>query len=290
MQPHSKQTMMSRRTFLKASLAVGIPVAGATTVYGTRIEPFNLEITERRIPLQSLPATFENYKIIHITDLHYGSWLDKDWFTEVNILINSQEPDLVAITGDFTSLGDVAPHADDLIEILSAIQATDGVVAVLGNHDHWANVEQIREVLQAANVTELPNTSIVIERNGEAITIAGLDDVWFEKHDMPELSSTLPDDTPRILLVHEPDIADTVAKLGQFALQLSGHTHGGQIRLPLIGAPYLPHLGRLYPIGHYKIRDMQLYTNRGIGMVDLPIRINCRPEVAVFTLTSDSKA
>jgi len=275
---------ISRRTFLKLAAFLGVATSGAGVIYGNRIEPNDIDVTRHDIPLSKLSSEFDAYKIIQITDLHMGSWLNQERLARVVGIINSENPDLVAITGDFVTLGRIEPYADDLIKGLSRIQAHDAVVAVLGNHDHWSNTEQIRDVLRNANIKELPNEHITIERNSAILVIAGLDDVWEEQDDLEKLVANLPSDLPAVLLVHEPDIADETSQTGLFGLQISGHSHGGQIRLPIIGAPYLPKLGQKYPMGRYQVGNMVQYTNRGIGMTDIPIRINCRPEISIFRL------
>ncbi len=118
------------------------------------------------------------------------------------------------------------------------------------------------------------------------IYLAGLDDLWSGQADLTAALAQAPANVPTILLVHEPDFADTVAKDGRVSLQLSGHSHGGQVRLPGIGAPILPYLGRKYDQGLYNVNNMWLYTNRGIGLGRIPLRINCPPEITEFTLTS----
>ncbi len=283
------ENIVSRRTFIKGAAVAGMALTSMSVVYGNTVEPYDIDITLHQIPLHNLTSEFDGYKIIQITDLHMGSWLDKEQLIKIVQIINSYEPDLVAITGDFITLGRIANYADDLVESLSLLQANDGVVAVLGNHDHWANVEQTREVLVKANIKELPNEHIVINRESAQLVIAGLDDIWEKQHDIDHLISQLPKDAPAVLLAHEPDIADETSQTGLFGLQISGHSHGGQIRLPIIEAPYLPRLAKKYPIGRYEVNGMVQYTNRGIGMVDIPIRIGCRPEIAIFTLTSENQ-
>ena len=279
---------ISRRTFLKLATIVGIATSGASVIYGNQIEPNDIDVTQHDIPFSKLSPEFDEYKIVQITDLHMGSWLNQERLATAVDIINSENPDLVAITGDFVTLGRIEPYADDLIEGLSRIQARDGVVAVLGNHDHWSNTDLIRDMLNKANIKELPNEHITIERDSAKLIIAGLDDVWEEKDDLDKLVANLPSDLPAVLLAHEPDIADKTSQTGLFGLQLSGHSHGGQIRFPIIDAPILPRLGQKYPMGRYQVGDMVQYTNRGIGMTDLPIRINCRPEISIFRLLAET--
>ena len=269
---------------MKVAITSGVAISGSGVIYGSMIEPNNIEVTINKIPMKNLPSAFEGYKIAQITDLHMGSWLNRERLDEVVNMINAHRPDMVTITGDFITMGDIEPYATDLVESLSKLQATDGVFGVLGNHDHWSNVEITRKVLQEANIIELPNEHKVIEREGSQLIIAGLDDVWENQNDIEKLVSGMPPNIPAVLMAHEPDIADEISQTGLFGLQISGHSHGGQIRLPFIGAPLLPRLGRKYPDGSYQVKDMIQYTNRGIGMVDVPIRINCPREIALFTL------
>ena len=127
-----------------------------------------------------------------------------------------------------------------------------------------------------------------LERGGALLHVAGLDDVWEDKHRLDRVLDILPGEGGSILLAHEPDIADEVAATGRFDLQISGHSHGGQVVIPLVGPPRLPPYGQKYPLGHYRIgpEGMHLYTTRGIGMIRPYVRFNCRPEITVYTLAA----
>jgi len=280
---------MTRRNFLKASLTftAGLGVAGGGGLaYSVAFEPSYITIPEVTIPIPNLADTFEGYRIAQIGDIHAGSWISQDQLQNVVNLVNEQQPDLIVMTGDYVTSGDVRPLMDMLIQPLSQLTAPDGVLSILGNHDHWTNAGLIREVLQASKIQELQNDSVVLERDAGKLAIAGVDDVWEKKHDLDRTIATLPEaDVPAILLVHEPDFADESAESGRFALQVAGHTHGGQVRLPLVGALRLPYLGTKYPIGQYKVRDMIQYTNRGVGMINPTVRFGCPPEITMFTLT-----
>lgn len=279
-----KSKQLSRREFLKIAAVTGIAVGTGSFVYASAFSPYVIEVTNHHIPLRNLSANFDGYKIVQITDLHMGSWLNGERLMEAVEIVNEQQPDLIAVTGDFSVKGDIEPQADDLIYGLSQLQAVDGVVAVLGNHDYAANVERTRDVLQQANVLELPNEHIVLERDSAQLVIAGLDDVWANQHDIRKLTSALPEGIPAVLMAHEPDIADRTSRSGHFGLQISGHSHGGQIRTADGNAPVLPWLGEKYSIGRYQVNDMIQYTNRGLGMTGIPIRINCPPEISIFNL------
>lgn len=280
---------MSRRKFLQTStiVATGIGLSGvAGFIYSYQLEPSFLTLSNITVPIHNLPEAFEGYRIAQISDIHFDTWMNQERLSRVIQLVNQQAPDLITITGDYVTHGNVEEWINELAEPLSQLTASDGVLTVLGNHDHWTNPFFIREMLKSANINELKNDSIVIERDGGKLAIGGVDDVWERKADLDQVLRSLPEaEIPAILLAHEPDFADLSAESGRFALQLSGHSHGGQVRFPLIGAPILPRLGRKYPIGQYQVRDMIQYTNRGVGMVRPTFRFGCPPEVAVFTLT-----
>jgi len=140
--------------------------------------------------------------------------------------------------------------------------------------------------LSLSSVTDLTNTVFTMTREGEHLHLCGVDDVMEGDVRLEDVIAQLQDQSAAILLAHEPDFADTSAPTGRFDLQLSGHSHGGQVVLPMIGQPVLPELGRKYPSGLYKVGDMFQYTSRGIGMARLPIRINCPPEITIFVLES----
>jgi len=285
----SKTPLITRRKFLRllgfgTAEIVLLGVGGF--VYSGWIEPNALTVTDIPMPIPNLPEAFEGYRLVQISDIHAGTWMNRERFMTVVERINGLNPDMVAITGDYVTGGRINWFADILIEPLSSIVATDGVVTVLGNHDHWTDPGGVREIINTVNIRELQNDSLVLERDSAKLAIAGVDDVWEGLADIDRVVSTLPEaDVPAILLAHEPDYVDQVAETGRFALQISGHSHGGQIRLPLLGAPILPKLGKKYPIGRYQVRDMVQYTNRGVGMIPPTMRFGCPPEITVFTLT-----
>ena len=283
------QSSMSRRKFLKIGAVVSAEVAilgVGGLVYSTQIEPNALAVSDIKIPIKNLPEAFEGYRIAQISDIHAGTWMNRERLMTVVDRVNEQNPDIIAITGDFITRGEVRWIADILIDPLTQLKAPDGVVAVMGNHDHWTNPYELREILNTTNVQELKNDRLILERGADKLAICGVDDVWEGQADLDRIIEGLPnDDTPAILLAHEPDYADESAKTGRFALQLSGHSHGGQIRLPFVGALQLPYLGEKYPIGQYQVRDMIQYTNRGVGMIPPTVRFGCPPEITVLTLT-----
>jgi predicted MPP superfamily phosphohydrolase len=167
---------------------------------------------------------------------------------------------------------------------LSRLSARDGIVAILGNHDHWTDPELIIQCLERCGISVLANQIFTIQRGASTLYIAGLDDMMVGKEDMALLLTGLPDGEKAILLAHEPDYADISSKTARFVLQLSGHSHGGQISIPHRGPLYLPNHARKYPAGLYNVDGMLLYSNSGLGTAELQFRFNTRPEIAVFTL------
>jgi len=238
--------------------------------------------------LPKLPDQFNGYRIIQISDFHLGTWLDKQAMIDIVDLVNQQEPDLIAITGDFISLKPTKFSAD-LVSTLSKLKSKDGVIAVLGNHDHYTDAAVIRAVLKECNIVDLSNRIFSIRRGTYHLYFAGIDDYMTSHADLQKVISQIPqDENSVILLAHEPDFADISAASGKFAMQISGHTHGGQICLPVWGNLYLPRLGRKYPSGRYLVEDMVVYTNRGLGTSWLKFRFNCPPEITVFQLANET--
>ena len=265
-----------------------LSIALALAAYAIAIEP-NWPIVNRlTLELPHLAPAFTGYRIVQISDIHLGDGglkgMPAKRLHRFVALVNDLQPDLVAITGDFVSYTP-SPFATVLEEELSHFQARDGAVAVLGNHDHWLAPNDIRSALHNANVLELQNDVYTIDRNGDLLNVAGVDDVWQGGADLARVLQRMPAKGAGILLAHEPDFADTSAASGRFDLQLSGHSHGGQVRFPLLPPPVLPFMAERYPKGLYRVGHMWQYTNIGLGTISLPIRFFCRPEITELTLT-----
>jgi predicted MPP superfamily phosphohydrolase len=281
----SKQ-MWTRRDVLKgaAGLALRAGLLGlAGAGYTTRIEPRWLDIEPVTVTLPRLDPAFHGYRVVQLSDLHLGDWLTRPRLEEVVALVNTLQPDLIAITGDFVTRHP-ADWAHDLIGALRPLRARDGVVAILGNHDQWPNPAIIRQVLRESNIRDLSNTVETVRRGGAALHLAGVDDVYWGYARLDAVLARLPLTGAALLMAHEPDFADTSAATGRFDLQLSGHSHGGQVVLPFLGPPTLPEMGECYPSGRYQVGGMIQYTNRGLGMVRPHVRLNCRPEITLLAL------
>lgn len=228
--------------------------------------------------------TFDGLKIVHISDLNVSRFMTKQRLQKIVDLINQQQADLVVITGDFAT--QYQPFKPDLlIQQLKKITTHTTTLAVLSNHDHWhQTAAEIRKILAASQVIELNNQVYLLERNREKFAIAGIDDPYLGFDDLDRVLNQLPETGAAILLVHEQDFVEITANTGRFDLQLSGHSHGGQIVIPFRGALALPNGDKKYFLGLNQIGNTQEYTNRGIGMTALPIRFGSRPEITVFTL------
>lgn len=196
---------------------------------------------------------------------------------------NALRPDLVALTGDFLTRD---PHAiGELALVLAHLHAPLGVYAVLGNHDLTSAEAALRRGLQRAGITLLVNEGVLVQKGGAHLFVAGLDECGRGAPDLDRAMQNRAAETAvTILLVHQPDYADVTAQDGRTALQLSGHTHGGQVRLPFWGPIILPTYGKKYHSGLYQVGKMWVYTNRGLGVNGMPVRLNCPPEVTLLTL------
>lgn len=248
-----------------------------------KFRPGLIDRTELELAFPGLPAGFDGYRIVHLSDFHMGTWMNRARLEGIVELVQGLAPDLVAITGDFVSYTLDEP-LEQLAEILPRLQAPDGVYAVRGNHDCWTDPERVSGVLARAGIAELRNDCVRIAGRDGAFYLAGVDDAYDGRADLGALTGRLPSDGLAILLAHEPDFADEAAATGRFALQLSGHSHGGQLVFPLLGPLFLPHLAKKYPRGLYRVGGMRLYTTRGLGTTALQLRFRCRPEIVLLRL------
>ena len=255
-------------------------------VYCTNVEPSWLEVEHVTVPLR-LPTGLEGLRVAQLGDLHLYPFTPLRLVRRAVDMVNELGPDLVLLTGDYVTGGyvnDSAEAISDLAPVLAGLDPTYGVYAILGNHDLWTDATTIRRGLEKQGIPVLVNQARTIQVGRELLAVAGLDDAWSGTPNLISALEGVPDGPPVILMMHEPDVADRLALDGRVSLQLSGHSHGGQVRLPGRGAPVLPYLGRKYDQGLYRVGHMWLYTTRGIGVVAPPVRLNCRPEVTLITL------
>ena len=245
------------------------------------LEPSWIEVRSVSLSLPHLSSVFSGYRIVQLSDIHTDRWMTAQRIQKVVDRVNKMHPDLVVLTGDFVTRN-VEQYAPNL-KVLNALTPMDKTLAILGNHDAWTNPDLVQQTLEAAGIDVLANQVVTLERGAEQLHIGGVDDVWAGRDRLSEVLAALPSTGAAILLAHEPDFADTSAATGRFDLQLSGHSHGGQVRLPFMKW-VLPPLAHKYPEGRYQVGSMIQYTNRGLGSSGIPIRFNCRPEITIFTL------
>jgi predicted MPP superfamily phosphohydrolase len=282
---------VSRRDFLKllkaGTISLSALVAGGVG-WSSLIEPGWIQTENVTLNLPRLTPQFFGTRIAQVSDIHMGGWMNSERLQHAVDLILAEKPDLLLITGDFLIGhifdGNSEGHLQILIKILTPLAKSIPSFGVLGNHDYWTNADAIREMLQQSGIKDLTNSSFTVSRGSEKLHLCGVDDIWEGDVRLDDVIYQLPQEGTAILLAHEPDFADESAGTGRFDLQVSGHSHGGQIVIPFYGPPILPYLGQKYPSGLYQVGNMFQYTNRGLGMIDPPVRFNCPPEITIFTL------
>ncbi|OKP99748.1 metallophosphoesterase [Paenibacillus sp. P46E] len=273
---------ITRRQFLARGAATVIGAGLLTSGYAWQGEPNWLDITRLELSFKNLPSAFAGTRLVHFSDVHLGFNKDVHDLKRLAGHIKEAQPDIICFTGDI-----VDSYAEDLKEsvpILAELSAPLGKYAILGNHD-YKNTELLTRLLNEAGFRVLRNQSYLIQQGGAAIAVTGIDDMLHGKPDPQAALKGVPEDMFTLLMMHEPDYADT-AEAYPFHLQLSGHSHGGQIRLPFLGAAFTPYGSNKYISGLYytEKKRMPVYVNRGFGETYMPFRFMCRPELTIFTL------
>jgi len=273
-----------RKLFAFLDHRQGPPARGGGRLDRRHILSRWLAVTRRQIPLPALPAEWDGAAVAHLGDLHVGPICGLDYVRRIVEAVNAERPDVVVFTGDLVN--NARACGPELGQILAALQARDAKLAVLGNHDCDADPVAAAAVLAAGGFEVLHNDHRLLRRGAGAICVAGVDDYRRGTADLDAALTGVGEDVPRILLQHNPDYAAALPPRPRVDLALCGHTHGGQIALPLLGPPLLSVHHRRYGAGLARNGRCLVYTTRGLGMVYLPIRWNCRPELPVLTLRS----
>lgn len=279
--------MLTRRGFLKAIGAAAL----SGGVYACGIEPSWLETVRKEIALDGLDPAFDGYVVAQISDLHVGSGVPLSYLKRAVEEANASGPDLVVVTGDIVDGCAPTGAAAEAAELLCALRPRDAVMAVLGNHDTGAfhpnrgvdqqAVRRLRRAVEAAGVDLLMNEERTLRRGPGRLRVAGFGDLWSGQFDARAFRGGCGEAT--LVLSHNPDTALELAERGA-GLVLSGHTHGGQVRIPLLGPPYCPIRHRELMYGHHRLGKTQVYVNPGLGYSHR-IRFLARPELTVFRLT-----
>lgn len=280
-QPRLKQR---RRTSLLAkrsetplrSLALTLGQAARAAL----AEPYLLTIEHHAIQLSRLPQAFDGFRIVHLSDIHHSPFTSKEQIERAVDTANRLKPDMIALTGDYIShdRGYAAPCA----ELLGRLRARYGVYAVLGNHDHWTDAALITDLFRAEGITVLINEGMRFELDGEAFWLAGVDDTMVGLEDLSLALAGSRESEVKLLLAHNPIILRRAAR-ARVDLVLSGHTHGGQVKLRSEqNASGRPRRRLLRGLGRQG--ETQIYVTRGLGTVVLPIRYGCPPEISLLEL------
>ena len=285
---------LTRRQFIR-NTAIGVAAVGGMglTAEALVLEPGSPVGEHVEVWLKRLPEAFEGFRIAQFTDIHFGPYMDRPRLERAMRLGQAFQPDVVALTGDFVSHplgqrnGDAgARNAEPCADVFARWQGVL-IFAVLGNHDHWNNSKIVTAALAERGIQVMKNRARPFERNGQKLWLSGIDDVLDGQVDLPAALKKIPAGDATILLAHEPDFADHASKF-PIDLQLSGHSHGGQVQVPGVGPIILPPLAHKYPVGLNRVGNLQVYTSRGIGVINPPVRLNCPPEVTLITLRRDT--
>lgn len=273
---------LSRRQFLGGLAATPLLAVSGVSAYARLIEPYSYWVSETDIFLRNLPERFENFRITQLTDIHHSRILGLDEVRRVVSLAQQTNPDMFVLTGDYTT--SYRRFIEPCAEALAPLSAPEGVWAVLGNHDHYTDPELTTRALQSHKIAVLNNAHTTLQRGPDALQLSGIDDWTWNAVDWSRAFAGLKPTTPTVLLSHQPIVLD-LEQTQNVSLILSGHTHGGQVRLPFVGAPARYATADLkYDRGLFRRGETQLYVSSGTGVIGLPLRLGVRPEIAVLRL------
>lgn len=274
--------VVSRRQFLRGALAVPLVGVSAASAYATLIEPYNYLVSQTDVYLKNLPERFENYRITQLTDVHHSRILGIEEVIRVVQLAQQTRPDIFVLTGDYST--SYRRYIEPCAEALGSLSAPDGVWAVLGNHDHYTDSELTTRALERQRIVVLNNKNTSLRRGSDVLQLSGIDDWTWNATDWTKAFAGINKKTPTILLSHQPSVLE-FEQTQNVSLILSGHTHGGQIKIPWLGTPAKFATKDLrFAQGLFRHNDVQLYVSSGTGVIGLPIRFGVRPEIAVLRL------
>jgi len=239
-----------------------------------------LSVEHERIRLNRLPRAFDGFRIVQLSDIHHGPFSSREQIERAVETANRLKPDIIALTGDYISKE--RQYAAPCAEMLGRLEARHGVYAVMGNHDHWVDAALLTDLFRAEGITVLTNEGMHFEKDGAAIWLAGVDDYMVGLEDLSLALAGARDEEMKLLLAHNPIVLRRAAR-ASVDLVLSGHTHGGQVAIrgerSASGRPR-----RRVMKGLVRQGNTQIYVNRGLGTVVLPIRYGCPPEISLLEL------
>ena len=283
---------MGRREFLVRSAAGASGLAACSVCgYASFVEPNRLHVRRYQVRIPGLPAELDGLRIVHVSDTHYGPYMSRAFLRETAAQANLLEPDLVALTGDYVHF---TPDAiEPGIELLTEFRGRLGAVAVMGNHEHWEGAGACRQVFDHIGIPLLDNARLFLTPeglqdapvSGRSLALTGVGDYWEDEVSFDKALGGVPEDVPRVLLSHNPDVAEIVGPGRRVDLMLSGHTHGGQVSLPVIGPPMTTSkFGKKYIGGLCQGPHCPVIVSRGVGLAFLPVRFRVPPELGLITL------
>ena len=275
---------MNRRRWIRR-VAIGSVIVGGAYPF---LEAKWCRVRRSTVTLPNLPRSFEGTTVAFVSDVHHGPFVPRGYVRSIVERTNALKPDLVLLGGDYCHHGPefIAP----VLEELGKLKAPMGRFAVLGNHDHWDGLEESVDGLEAAGIPLLRNSGEWVEKGRGRLRIGGVGDLWCDRPDVARALGDATDRDASILLSHNPDVAETLRD-PRVGLMLSGHTHGGQVVVPLYGPPILPSaFGRKYAHGLVRGPSCSVFVSRGVGTISPPVRLFCPPEIVLITLTGRAVA
>ena len=288
----------ARREFLQHAVSTAIAAPFVAGAYGLFYGRLNLETTTQRPHLARLPKAFHGFRIAQLSDIHIGPFMPEDEIRRYVGITNALKPDLVALTGDFVTWDPSTQQA--VVSALTGLRAPFGIFGCLGNHEAWSHTEDsITRLFQQAGIRILRQARVSVGSQGESFNLIGVDFAtrWgtpspgtphFVRRYLQGVEALVLPHTANVLMSHNPDTFDRAAELG-IDLSLAGHTHGGQVALEFVSPEIAPsRLVTPYVAGWFRKPGGQLYVNRGIGTIGVPMRIGARPEITIFELISEA--
>lgn len=275
-----RPNLITRRNTIRL-IAAG---AVGSIAHAAWIEPESLSITRQDLTCRTLPPGLDGLRVALLSDFHFRPEQDAELLEKVIAATRHEKPDLIALTGDFISADPsvVAP----MLRQLGTLHAQHGIFAVMGNHDGWnASPAVMKQQFEKAGISFLINQNSHLSIRGESLAVAGTDFIWQGRPDPSRTLRGIPGETPVLALVHEPDYFDTLRAQRDILLQLSGHTHGGQCRIPFLGyTPRTVNFGQNYIYGGFSRGGSNLFVTRGVGTSGPRVRFACPPELVILTL------
>lgn len=286
-------TNITRRAFLKKTTAIllgALGIGSSGLVYAHEVEPRLLEVNTLPMNHPLIPNNFDGMTIVQFSDTHLGFQYTLGQLKKLIDKINSLHPDVILFTGDLMDAPNQYKERSKIAPILAKLHAPFGKYCIYGNHDHGGYGSNLyRDIMKSANFTVLLNEAKSIQKDGSQIYLVGIDDAMLGRPDLAAAHKKVPQNVFTLLLSHAPDLAD-IASTYPIHWQLSGHSHGGQVKIPFFGALVTPPFARKYTEGLYTVGEknrLNLYVNRGLGTTRLPFRFMAKPEITLFVLKKE---